>query len=102
MKSLRWISSLNLISLGLILLLLPACETNQESIKTTSVKPFNKPNRTPRIREQEKSVNIPVVKPDGAINKPDTVETHDRLPQKKSEIKMVRKVLNFHKKPLIT
>jgi hypothetical protein len=100
MKSLRLISSLNLILLGLILFVIIACETKQESIKTRSIKAAV-PNKYIPKRELKKPVTIPVVKPDSTIT-PDTVETHDTRPQKKTEIKMFRRVLNFHKKPLIT
>jgi hypothetical protein len=100
MKSIRLILSLNIIIIGLILLLLPSCETNQESVKINSIKP-NKPNKIQIKPEIEKPVNIPVFKPDSTIV-PDTVETHDTQPQKKIETRIVRKVLNFHKKPLIT
>jgi hypothetical protein len=99
MKSLRLISSLNLIYLCFILVSFSGCETNQETIKTTSVKP--QPINKIQKQEVEKPVNIPVIKQD-SITAPDTVETHDRVLQKKSEIKVIRRVLNFHRKPLIT
>jgi hypothetical protein len=79
---------------------LAGCETNEETIKTTSVKPHTT-NKIYRKQETQNPVNIPVIKPDSAIT-PDTVETHDTQPQKKLEPKMIRRVLNFHKKPLIT
>jgi hypothetical protein len=99
MNSLRLISSLKLIYLGLILVFFSGCEANQESINTTSVKPHSI-NKTIKKQKSEKPVNIPVIKPD-STQAPDTVETHDTQ-QKKPEIRMIRRVLNFHKKPLIT
>ena len=100
MKSLRLISSLNLICLGFILVSILGCETNEETIKTTSVKPHTS-NKILKKQEMERPVNVPVIKQDSTIT-PDTVETHDTQPQKKLEPKMIRRVLNFHKKPLIT
>jgi hypothetical protein len=78
----------------LILFLSIGCESNREQIKTT----------IPASVEQKKPIPRPAVPnpvPPDSLIAPDTVESHDRV-QKKSEIRVYKRVLNFHKKPLIT
>jgi hypothetical protein len=84
----------------LVVFFVVGCENNQEPVKT----------RMPASVEQKKNlpppatptpVPEPITAPPDSLISPDTVESHDRI-QKKPEIRTIRRVLNFHKKPLIT
>jgi hypothetical protein len=78
----------------LILLFAVGCESNQEQIKT----------RIPASVKHKKSIPPPATPkpapPDSLID-PDTIESHERI-HKKPEIRTYKRVINFHKKPLIT
>jgi hypothetical protein len=83
---------------ALILMLGVGCETNQEHIKTDLI-PASSERKIIKKPEIQQTAPRPV--PPDSLVTPDTVETHDRV-QKKPEIRIYKRTLNFHKKPLIT
>jgi hypothetical protein len=80
-----------------IMILGSGCETNQHN-KTDLIPASVEKNI---IKKPEIQQTAPRPAPPDSLVTPDTVETHDRI-QKKPEIRIYKRILNFHKKPLIT
>ncbi|HXA02877.1 MAG TPA: hypothetical protein VNW99_12860 [Cytophagaceae bacterium] len=83
---------------ALIMTLGVGCETNQEHIKTDLI-PASAERKTIKKPEPQQTAPQPV--PPDSLVVPDTVESQDRI-QKKPEIRIYKRILNFHKKALIT
>ena len=81
-----------------LIMLGTGCEMNQEHIKKDLI-PASSERKI--IKKPVPQQIAPRPMPPDSLAAPDTVETHDRI-QKKSEIRIYKRILNFHKKPLIT
>jgi hypothetical protein len=75
-----------------------ACGRNQEHIKTILIPASSERKINKRLVPQH---TTPKPIPSDSLVVPDTVESHDRI-QKKPEIRIYKRTINFHKTPLIT
>jgi hypothetical protein len=82
---------------GALIMLGAGCETNQEH--KSNVIPASSERKI--IKKSEPLQVAPQVVPPDSLVAPDTVESQDRV-QKKPEIRTFKRILNFHRKPLIT
>lgn len=78
---------------------LASCDSGNDSVQIKSSLPVKTDKQNIKIPQAEPVQAAPVA-PD-SLAKPDTVESHEGI-QRKPEYKIIRRVLNFHKKPLIT
>jgi hypothetical protein len=92
------LSFYTIIPAALIMMLGTGCEMNQEHIKKDLI-PASSERKI--IKKSVPQQAAPRPMPPDSLAAPDTIETHDRI-QKKPEIRVYKRILNFNKKPLIT